>query len=76
MKLKTFQDHNRQKGMALILAIGFLAVLSILGAVVLKVANQGLSESALTLPGQQSFYTADRSVEYSMNRDIIVSLPS
>jgi hypothetical protein len=76
MKLKTFQKHNRQKGMALILAIGFLAVLSILGAVVLKLANQGLSESALTLPGQQSFYTADRSVEYAMNRDIIVSLPS
>jgi hypothetical protein len=61
--------------MALILAIGFLAVLSILGAVVLNLATQGLTDSASSLPKQQSFYTADRSVEYSMNRDLIVALP-
>ena len=75
MNFKTFQNHNRQKGMALILAIGFLAVLSILGAVVMKVSTQGLSASATTLPKRQSFYAADRSVEYAMNRDILINLP-
>jgi hypothetical protein len=76
MNLQTMQNDNRQKGMALIFAIGFLAILSILGAVVLNLATRGLNESGLSLPSQQSFYTADRSVEYSMNRDIIISLPS
>jgi hypothetical protein len=75
MNFKTFRNHNRQKGMALILAIGFLAVLSILGAVVMKVSTQGLSSSATTLPKRQSFYTADRSVEYAMNRDILINMP-
>lgn len=75
MKLKTTQAHNRQKGMALILAIGFLAILSILGAVVLNLATEGIKESAEFLPRRLSFYTADRAVEYAMNRDIIINLP-
>ena len=75
MNFKTFRNHNRQKGMALIISIGLLAVLSILGAVVMNLSTQGLSESATSLPKQQSFYTADRSVEYAMNRDILINLP-
>ena len=74
MKFKMLQKESRQKGMALILAIGFLAVLSILGAVVMKVSMHDLSDSTVTLPNQRSLYAADRAVEYSMNRDIIVNL--
>lgn len=76
MILITLQKHNRQKGMALILAIGFLAVLSILGAVVLTVSTRDMKASATLEPRNQSFYTADRSVEYAMNRDLIINLPA
>jgi hypothetical protein len=75
MNMQTLQKHNQQKGMALILAIGFLAVLSILGAVVMNVATEGMKNSGLIQPKSLSFYTADRSVEYSMNRDLIINLP-
>ena len=74
MHTRTLQKENRQKGMALILAIGFLAILSILGAVVLNVATRDLSQTTTTLPNQRSLYAADRAVEYAMNRDIIMNL--
>lgn len=76
MHYQTLQTENRQKGMALILAIGFLAIMSILGAIVLDVATRDLSKTASTLPNQRSLYAADRAVEYSMNRDIIMNLSS
>lgn len=75
MKFTTLQKNNRQKGMALLLAIGFLAVLSILGALVMRVSTSDLSRSAETMPNQRALYAADRSVEYSMNRDIIMNMP-
>ena len=75
MNMQTLQRYNQQKGMALIIAIGFLAVLSILGAVVMNVATEGLKSSGVIQPRSLSFYTADRSVEYSMNRDLIINLP-
>jgi hypothetical protein len=75
MNFTTLQKTNRQAGMALILAIGLLAVLSILGAVIMNIATRDLSETAATLPNQRALYAADRSIEYSMNRDIIVNLP-
>lgn len=74
MKLTTMHTGNRQKGMALILAIGFLAVLSILGAIVMRVSTEGLKASGDTVPNQRALYAADRSVEYAMNRDIIINL--
>jgi len=61
--------------MALIIAIGFLAILSILGAVVLNVATRDIGMSAGYMPARQAFYTSDKAVEYAMNRDIIVNLP-
>ena len=76
MQFKTLREENRQKGMALILAIGFLAVLSIIGVVVMDVSTRDLSDTTTTLPNQRSLYAADRSVEYSMNRDIIMNLPA
>jgi hypothetical protein len=74
MRNLTLGRHNRQKGMALIVAIGFLAILSILGAVVLNIATQDIGVSANFMPARQAFYTSDRAVEYAMNRDIIVNL--
>jgi hypothetical protein len=74
MRFQTLQKQNRQQGMALILAIGFLAILSILGAIVLNVSTQDLSGTTTSLPNQRSLYAADRSVEYAMNRDIIMNL--
>ncbi len=70
----TLQQNNRQKGMALIVAIGFMAILSILGAVVLRNATRDLGMSGSFMPARDAFYTSDRAVEYAMNRDIIVNL--
>jgi hypothetical protein len=66
--------RDGEKGMALILAIGFLALLSILGAVVMQVSTRGLQGTASYMPESRAFYVSDRAVEYSLNRDIIVSL--
>jgi hypothetical protein len=74
MKFLTFQQDHGQKGMALILAIGFLAVLSILGAVVMKVSTSGMKASGMVVPKQKAFYVADRAVEYALNRDMIYYL--
>ena len=62
------------KGLALILAIGLLLVLSILGAVVMKVSLEDFKRSSTFNPQREAFYVADRTVEYAMNRDIIYSL--
>jgi hypothetical protein len=71
-------DHQarrtRESGMALIIAIGFLAILSIIGAVVLDIATRDIASSGVMTPMRKAFYTADRSVEYSMNREILLSL--
>jgi hypothetical protein len=74
MKFLTFQQDHRQKGMALILAIGFLAILSILGALVMKVSTSGMKASGMVVPKQKAFYVADRAVEYALNRDMIYYL--
>ena len=74
MKFLTFQKNKRQQGMALILAIGFLAILSILGAVVMRVSTQDMKASGLVVPSQKAFYVADRAVEYALNRDMIYYL--
>jgi hypothetical protein len=74
MTFATFKSENNQNGIALILAIGFLAVLSILGAVILNISTEDLKRSAVTRPDQESLYAADRAVEYAMNRDIIINL--
>ena len=52
-----------ERGIALVVAIGFLLVLSILGAVVLTVANRGLQDVASFSPVRKSFYTVDQAVE-------------
>lgn len=72
--VRILDPRRGEKGMALILAIAFLAILSILGAVVLDVSTRDLGQSATFMPARQAFYTSDRAVEYSMNRDIILNL--
>ncbi len=74
MQFQTFGAGNGQRGMALIIAIGFLAILSILGAVVLDVSTRDLGLSGSFMPARQAFYASDRAVEYAMNRDIIINL--
>ena len=76
MKFTIPQKDKRQNGMALILAIGFLAILSILGAVVLQVATRDLQGSSEISPRQVTFNAADRAVEYAMNSDILSNLPT
>jgi hypothetical protein len=77
MKSSIFRTRSRkeqQQGMALILAIGFLAILSILGAVVLQVVNRDIKPAGTFLPEHQAFFAADQTVEYALNRDIIINL--
>lgn len=77
MEFKTLHKNNREEGLALIMAIAFLAILSIIGAVVMNVSLRGLEDSeerTYTQSDQQALYAADRAVEYSMNRDLIINL--
>ena len=74
MIFKMFHTNNRQNGMALILAIGFLAVLSILGAVVMRVSTLDLKNTAAFLPERRAFYIADSTVEYALNDELINSV--
>jgi len=63
-----------EQGMALILAISFLAILSIIGAVVIRYANEGMTSAGKVVPEKQVFNVADAAVEFSLNRDVIVTL--
>ena len=74
MKRKVICSRRGEHGIALILAIGMLAILSILGAVVLTVATRDLGGTATFLPGRNAFYVADRAVEFALNREIVMDL--
>jgi len=60
--------------MALILAIAFLGILSIIGAVVIRYANEGMTSAGKVVPEKRAFNVADRAVEYALNRDLIIQL--
>ena len=74
MQITRKSNRQGERGMALLLAIGFLALLSILGAVVMDNATRGIKGSGVMTPEKKAFYTADRAVEYSMNREVLVGL--
>jgi len=76
MKSRMPSILNQQKGTALIIAIGMLAVLSILGTVVLTTSTRDLGLSGGVLPARQTFYTADRAVEYAMNPELLLTIKS
>ncbi len=63
-----------ERGMALILCIGFLAILSILGAVVLNLTNNDLSLTWRDQVAKDVFYTADRAVEYALSPTVYSNL--
>lgn len=69
------RDRDGESGMALIMAIGFLAILSILGAVVMQSSTRDLAASGAKRPENQAFYAVDRAIEYSMTRGLILSMP-
>jgi len=57
-----------EHGMALIIAISLLAIMSILGAVLMSSSTHEIQSSGNFRNKQESFYTADRAVEYAMQR--------
>lgn len=70
------KKRNRESGIALIMAIGFLAILSILGAVVMRITSGDLGVSGAERPAKVVFHAVDRAIEYSMTRGLILNLPS
>ena len=55
-----------QKGMALILAITFLAIMSILASLLLTTSTTEIQLSGNFRTQQEAFYAADRGIEYGM----------
>jgi hypothetical protein len=76
LNFETLKGAKREQGLALILAITLLGVLSIIGVIVVDVATRELTESAQIMPNQQALYAADRAVEYALNRDLIINMGS
>lgn len=66
--------RDGERGMALILAIAFLTILSIIGAVVIRYASEGMTTAGSVVPEKQVFNVADSAIEFSLNRDVIVTL--
>lgn len=66
--------RRSEEGMALILCIGFLAILSILGAIVISVTGNEMDASWKERAGNDVFFTADRAVEYALSTPVLTSL--
>lgn len=65
---------SNQRGIALILALGMLVILSLLGAMALSVSTTDIQISGNLKNSQNSFYAAEAAVEYAMgNEDILQS---
>ncbi|WP_221252093.1 pilus assembly PilX family protein [Desulfuromonas versatilis] len=62
--------------MALILALSMLTLLSILGAIVLTSSNTEVNISGNFRTTQESFYAAERAVEYAMGSETILKTAS
>ncbi|MDT8441410.1 MAG: pilus assembly PilX N-terminal domain-containing protein, partial [Desulfuromonadales bacterium] len=63
-----------ERGIALIMCIGFLALLSILGAFVLDVSNRDLKLSGQSRISDDIFFTADQAVEFSLTPNVYSNL--
>ena len=74
MSQKNSTARRGERGMALIIAIAFLGILSIIGAVVIRYANEGMVAAGKIVPEKRAFNVADRAVEFALNRDIIITL--
>lgn len=70
-----FARLSDQRGIALILALGMLVILSLLGALALSVSTTDVQISGNLKNSQDSFYAAEAAVEYAMgNTDITQSI--
>jgi hypothetical protein len=67
-------SRHGERGIVLILCIGFLAILSILGATVLNLTNNSLSQSGRDQVTKNVFYTVDRAVEYALSPNVYTNL--
>lgn len=65
-----------ERGMALIMAIVMLVILSILGSVVLMSSDSEIKISGNYQATKQTFWVADRAVEYATGRDMLMSMGS
>lgn len=63
-----------ERGIALILCIGFLAILSILGVVVLNLTDADMKLSAQDRQYKDVFFTADRAVEFALSPSVYLNL--
>lgn len=69
-----FARLSDQRGIALILALSMLVILSLLGALALSVSTTDVQISGNLKNSQNSFFAAEAAVEYAMgNADIIQS---
>jgi Tfp pilus assembly protein PilX len=64
---RRFPRRNQESGMALMLAIAMLLLLSILGATVLEIASRDVRSSGQIGAESQVFYTADRIVSFGQH---------
>jgi hypothetical protein len=69
-------SKRSERGMALILCIGFLAILSILGAAVISVTSDEMTASWKARASNDVFSTVDRAVEYSLSVPVLEKLDS
>lgn len=63
-----------ERGAALIMAIIMLVILSVLGSVVLMSSDSEMKISGNYQAAKQTFWVADRAVEYATSRSILMSI--
>ena len=67
---------KNQQGMALILAIVMIPIIAILGLLLVNSTTSDNLRSSGIYAQQQSFYAAERAVEYAANRELLLSMGS
>ncbi len=58
--------RNNERGMALIIAVSLMAIMSLLGAILLSVTTSDIQLSGNYRNQYEAFYAAERAVEYSI----------
>ena len=65
---------GNERGAALIMAIIMLVILSVLGSVVLMSSDSEMKVSGNYQVAKQTFWVADRAVEYATSRDMLMTM--
>lgn len=65
---------KEEKGMALVMAVSMLLILTILGALSWSVSNRQIGSAGDLQSNYQAFFAAQRGIEYALNRDVLVSM--